>query len=316
MHLLPALIGKESLQLIIVGYDYYKERVTFFRSNTASNTDKFSKHYGVTLGHAIHASSNAPLNYFDAPAEVDTFLYGSEQKETRKAWYWDGAVSGFNNPVLAGLIEAMTNHAGRPLSDYKILSIGTGLSRKAVLTDYKESSNPEHREIYELNLENPLVICGSSDGFMEDVGKMAQSILSDPPDSATFMAYAILDPALTGKASLVRINPCLTPEINARNIYDVPAVYSYSDEEKVKFLQLMELEMDAVQNEEVELIHDLCNRFITDEEICVPNQLIRGNDNSGAPYLGYSKYREAKQKWLELEKRLTTENAENAEATQ
>ena len=68
------------------------------------------------LAEAIHASSNAPVNYFNAPAEI-----GDRR-------YWDGAIGGYNNPVLAGVIEAAVNaeRYGTSLSEIKALSLGTG----------------------------------------------------------------------------------------------------------------------------------------------------------------------------------------------
>ena len=40
---------------------------------------------------------------------------------------WDGAIGGYNNPVLAGLIEALAN--GISLDAVRVLSIGTGSVR-------------------------------------------------------------------------------------------------------------------------------------------------------------------------------------------
>src|SRR5258706_8279476 len=133
---LPAIIKKESLQLLIAGFDYFRERVSFFRSNPNSLTDKFSngKFFQISLAYAIHSSSNAPVNYFDAPAEI--IISRLNANDTRKTWYWDGAVAGFNNPVLAGLIEAITNNHNEP-REYCILSIGTGTGSRAILTDYQ-----------------------------------------------------------------------------------------------------------------------------------------------------------------------------------
>jgi len=299
LHQLPAIIGKPELQLIVVGFDYFRERVSFFRSNMNSKTDKFSngKYYQVTLANAIHASSNAPVNYFDTPAELDLNLNGN--KEHRKAWYWDGAVSGFNNPALAGLIEALTNEAGRKPEEYALLSIGTAMTKKAIIIDYKESSDPDCQKVYELNKNNPLVIAEPEFKFINDISKMAQSILSDPPDSATFIAYSILDPSLEDKANIVRINPCVTPERNPEQCYELPLVYKNDPEGKKKFMDLLELDMDAVEDNEIALLTDLCSKFIVnDDKPAVSNQLIRG-DMSG-PHIGQPTYRDAKKKWLDI----------------
>ncbi len=164
---LPAIIGKESLQIIIVGFDYFKERATFFRSNKKSKTDKFNKtYYEITLGDAIHASSNAPVNYFQEYAKVNLECLQEGEQEKKINWYWDGAVAGFNNPVLAGLIEAMTNEVNRPLEDFKILSIGTGQKSKAVIVDQKYSEgNATIRDRYEKNKDKKYVLSDDSRKF-------------------------------------------------------------------------------------------------------------------------------------------------------
>ena len=54
-----------------------------------------------------------PVNYFDAPA---TF-------PDRPGRYWDGAISGCNNPVLAAVTEAIVK--GQNPLNIAVLSIGT-----------------------------------------------------------------------------------------------------------------------------------------------------------------------------------------------
>jgi hypothetical protein len=298
---LPRIIKKDSLQILIVGFDYFRERVSFFRSNTNSVTDMFNENYfRVTLGHAIHSSSNAPVNYFDSPAEITINRLKrkeSDKEDNRKIWYWDGAVSGFNNPVLAGLIEAMTNNHGNP-QQYSILSIGTGVRSKPVLTDMGTSNNPDIKKISDRNKGNPLTISDPSVGFLKDVRKMSTSVLGDPPDSATFIAYSILDPSLSNKASLVRINPCISPEKDDSGYYDTPLVYKNIDNGDEKFRTLIELDMDATEDEAVNLIDEMCNKFIvTDGSPCIYNQLIRGNPGQ-YPFLGHATYKEAKDHWI------------------
>jgi hypothetical protein len=291
---LPAIIKKENLDLIIMGFDYFRRRSSFFRSNPTSLTDKFSdgKYFQVTLANAIHSSSNAPINYFDAPAAIDINLFNKNDR--RKTWYWDGAVAGFNNPVLGGLVEAITNHPEVALQDYCILSLGTSTGSKVVLTDLKNSTDPAMKDIYDKNKNNILTLTDTSTGFFGDIKKMSTSILGDPPDSATFIAYAMLDPTLTkNKAKLVRINPCIKPEKDSNNIYIVPEAYRNRDKE---FIALMDLDMDAVEDDEVKLISDFCDKFIVTTKPCISNQLIRGDENS--IHLGQSTYQEAKEQWL------------------
>jgi hypothetical protein len=292
---LPAIIGKKDLQLLIVGFDYFRERVNFFRSNPKSKTGKFGEFYQVSLAHAIHASSNAPVNYFDQPAKATVNLLNGNDRRT--SYYWDGAVAGFNNPVLAGLIEAITNN-GPPLNDYCILSIGTGTGGRVVITDSKDSSNLQARAIYESNINNPLVLSHPSFKILPDIRKMATSILSDPPDAATFIAYSILDPSLNNTANLVRINPLMAPELDVlHNIYVLPTAYRFDNDGEKKFISLLDMDMDAVLDDQVELINELCDRFIVnDSSTCLPNQLIRGNVKD--IYLGAPTYKQAKEKWL------------------
>ncbi|WP_026897429.1 patatin-like phospholipase family protein [Daejeonella oryzae] len=292
---LPDIIKKSDLQILIVGFDYFRERVSFFRSNTGSNTDKFSKgkYYSITLAHAIHASSNAPINYFDSPAAVKVNLLNGN--DTRKTWFWDGAVSGFNNPVLAAVIEAITNNHSDP-KELCILSLGTGTGGRAIINDYENSTNPTISAIYRTNKTNPLAQTDNTFNFLRDVKKMSTSILGDPPDSASFIAYSILDPGLSNKANLIRINPCIKPELDSNNYFILPQVYKEDTNGMDKFIKLIDMDMDAVKQEEVDLITDLCDKFIIDiDKPSLPNQFIRGDSQNG---LGFGTYREAKEKWL------------------
>ena len=215
---LTSIIGKNyngnDLSLIIPAFDYFRQRVTFFRSDRLSNTNRFSgKFYEITLVDAIHASCNAPINYYDRPAKVSLNLYsnGNKIKDQYKSWYWDGAVAGFNNPVLAGLVEAVTNNTEVSPDEFYILSIGTGLSRKAVIIDDKTSSDVNRQRRFKINLGKPFVE-KKSFNFLGDIKKMAGSILNDPPDSATFIAYSLINRSLNNeKSNLIRINPSITP---------------------------------------------------------------------------------------------------------
>ncbi len=296
LHNLPEIIKKPELQILIVGFDYFRERVSFFRSNIKSNTDRFSdgKFYQISLAHAIHASSNAPINYFDAPATVNISLLNGEDR--RKTWFWDGAVSGFNNPVLAAVIEAITNNHAEP-KEYCILSLGTGTGGEAIINDYENSSDPVISQIYKANLNNKLAKTDNTQNFLRDVRKMSTSILGDPPDSASFIAYSIIEPSLQNGANLVRINPCIKPELNKDNYFVIPEVYRNEVNGYQKFTQLMSMDMDAVEQQQVELIIDLCNKFIEQTNPGIPNQFIRGNKTSG---IGYGTYREAKEKWMQI----------------
>ena len=103
-------------ELVIVGYQYDRDRAKFFRSNPASLASGSGSSAAVTLAEAVHASTNAPINYFEEPARV--------RIDDRDVLFWDGGVTGFNNPVLAGLTEAKAN--GIASADIHVLSLGTG----------------------------------------------------------------------------------------------------------------------------------------------------------------------------------------------
>lgn len=55
-----------STNIIITAFDYDRERVKFFRSNNLSNTGNGAQN--VSILEAIHASSSAPVLFFDDPA--------------------------------------------------------------------------------------------------------------------------------------------------------------------------------------------------------------------------------------------------------
>src|SRR6218665_509567 len=146
MDALPALIGKPSLQIIITGFDYDRERATYFRSNKlskmeAGNIEELvagrqpsgAGYQGVKLLDAIHASSNAPVLFFDKPAKVTV---GDHPKSRL---FWDGAVGGNNNPVTSGLLEALANDV--PVEKIRIVSIGTANTVLPVL--YGEDGEPD-----------------------------------------------------------------------------------------------------------------------------------------------------------------------------
>jgi hypothetical protein len=80
--------SKEDLHLLITSFDYDRNRATFLRPSVIS-VPSWGRGEGadVTVAEAIHASTNAPVNYFDAPAKI------AERSER----YWDGAVAGCNN---------------------------------------------------------------------------------------------------------------------------------------------------------------------------------------------------------------------------
>src|SRR5262249_54281100 len=106
--------GGKPVHLLIVGFDYDRNRAVFFRSARASQPGLgIGEPANVTLAAAVHASTNAPVNYFDAPARI----LGADDQ------YWDGGITGNNNPVLAAVTEALV--LGQQATDLRALTLGT-----------------------------------------------------------------------------------------------------------------------------------------------------------------------------------------------
>jgi len=270
-------------RLLICGFNYFRERAEFFRTDNDSPSASSviekrnlgSGHSGsgseLTLLDAIHASSNAPLNYFNKPTKA-------EIKGSAPRYYWDGAVGGYNNPVLAGVIEVLSY--GVSIEDIHVLSIGTGTAPRPVL------------EIGESFTNKKLVVStGDEISLMKDVQKMATSILADPPDAASFMVSVLLDPSLHKETpNFVRMSPVACPEYKNK-IWDIPVVYK---DKPADFIKLIDLDMDAVKQEEVLLIDQFGDHWLKDE---VKNQGIRSN-KFYEPTIGQGKFSEAKRAWL------------------
>ena len=133
---------------------------------------------------------------------------------------------------------------------------------------------------------------------------MAMSILDDPPDAATFIAYVALDQALPDspgqqidKGRIVRMSPVIRP-VTTDGRWTLPKGLSEKE-----FVALANLEMDAVENAQVALIHKLGTQWMADN---VPNQAIR-NGSDFSCEIGHATFSEAKQAWQNLQRRTQEE---------
>lgn len=287
MREIPAMVGKPSLDIIIVSYDYTRNRAKFFRSNPNSHAD-FSAFEDVLLIEAAHASSNAPIRYFYNPAMVDV-NFKHQQNLGPKELFWDGAVSGFNNPVLAGTLEYIVNNPAIDRSDIAILSIGTAFTYLPTLTKNAEIDAQKYDSLF----QHP-----TRKEYFDDVEQLSTSILQDPPDSATYIAQVMLEPDRNKNitaTNIVRMNPCISPVLNGM-YYDYPEHYRTSAESRRQFDTLLEMDMDATENEQVTLINDFTEQYLLDR---VSNQLIRGTHSSG-DIIGHKLYSHAKQRWRDI----------------
>jgi uncharacterized protein len=262
----------QPIHAMIVGFDYDRNRATFFRSAPAGSAvwgDGAAA--DVTVAEAIHASTNAPVNYFDAPAD---FPLHSER-------YWDGGITGCNNPVLVAVTEAVV--LGNTLTDILALSIGTASVVRPVAPPGAPSS--------------PYLIARADPSLVGDLRKLATSILDDPPDAASFIAHAMtggsssLPPGVDSR--IVRMNPLISPVPMNGGGWTAPTGVT-----PAQFAYLCNLDMDAVKQTEVAAIEAYCDFWIAGQ---APNQPIRYDGATLRPEIGYDRYPQAKSAWRTLD---------------
>ncbi|MBU2902679.1 patatin-like phospholipase family protein [Maribacter dokdonensis] len=230
MNELPKHIGKDSLKIIVATYDALNNRAKFFKSfSNHSATDD-----SVRLTQAINASSNAPVQYFDFPARFKA--QGSD------IFYelWDGALGGFNNPILAGIIEAYK--LGVDLKTIRIVSLGTSNSlmsedAKKDFWNWKQIALQFRRKKLRFSTWKPQL-----NFFKETVLHQAKTILYQPPDTANYIAMMFLKAATSKDLNdqIIRLSPLIH--------YDV-----HTPKEIVPLVKdLYLLDMDLTKDEEID----------------------------------------------------------------
>jgi uncharacterized protein len=263
---------------MITSFDYDRVRAIYFRSDGGSKTASTNDTHQTTVAEAVHGSSNAPIKYFDAPAEVQC------AKDVRRCW--DGGLAGFNNPVMAALAEVLGNgyqiDSTGAAAEIEILSIGTGTVRL-----------PVQDGTIDTVLARPLLMNAS---FEEDLGVVTGVILDDPPDAATFQAHAVLGGGMdstsaTVKLPVVRLSPLVQPILSG-GVWTRP-VGLEPNEDGDPFDSLVKLDMDAVKDESVKLIDLLIQSWMNGDSL---NQPIRAGDNLQCE-IGHPKYSDGKNDW-------------------
>lgn len=259
--------GSKNVHLLIAGFDYDLDRAVFFRSSKVSGPQwGKGEAADVTLCEAIHASTNAPVKYFDAPAQ---FPNGKGRR------YWDGAIAGCNNPILAAVTEAIgMNHTSANIA---ALSIGTA---SVVLP----RQNGQHPLPYAQPTLGP--------GIVFDVRKLATSIIDDPPDGATFLAYVMTGGGKGAKppthSRVVRMNPLISP-VKKGKTWVLPDSMTSAE-----FNYLANLELDAIEQQQVDAIARYADLWIKN---IAPNQAIRMNGETLKPELGQDRFAAAVAAW-------------------
>jgi hypothetical protein len=259
-------------KVLIASFDYNRLRAQFFRSDTNSPAAGIPGTAQPTLAEAVHAATNAPIKYFDAPAQFATPAFAGYR-------YWDGAMGGFNNPTMAAVTEALSY--GTQPGDIRILSLGTANVFLPMPTPLPPPG---------AGGQNPLCAQIDNSSVFHDLQLAATTILDDPPDQASFQAHLITSgasalsqnpakPVTTG--NIVRLNPWIQPVKTAAG-WAVPKLLAYAPAgssvpnnyptDNEAFAALVALDIDAVEQGDVDLIATLGNAWLAD---AVPNQSIR-----------------------------------------
>jgi uncharacterized protein len=298
-------IKKRCPDIIITVFDYDRQRAVYFRSNRDSKmesayienqvrpgsaTDPFK---AVTLAQAVHAASNAPVQFFDDPAAFPlTMISKDGRKQTvRNRLYWDGAVGGNNNPVKVGVLEALGNAENRDerRKEIKVVSIGTSSTVVPVLYGDPGECQPEF---------DWMARRSKIDNMLDDIERISNSILNDPPDAASFDAHQVLGLAfIQNDERFVRINPMIKPKLEQRNNCSKDGWYmpgkagSWTAQE---MHDLFTMDMAIATEYGVTLINRLCDDFIAGD---FDNQGIRIGGRKMAAILGHRTFAEALAHW-------------------
>ena len=256
------------IHLLIVGFDYDCNRARLFRSAAASGPawgDGDTSQ--VKLAEAIHASTNAPVLFFDKPAQ-----FPSEPAKR----YWDGAITGCNNPILPAVTEAVV--LGNVPTSIAALSIGTGTVSRP------QAPAGAAQQVFYAPADDP--------GLLHDLEKIAGAIVDDPPDAGSFVAHVMTggSPGLAAPADsrIVRMCPMVAPVLDAGGNWGLPSGLDTN-----AFHTLANLAMDAVAQPDVQAIENFAEVWLQDK---VNNQPIRSGGNHKTE-LGQDHYSEAKAAW-------------------
>lgn len=268
---------------LLATFDYDRRRALLLRSDYHSPAASGAAPHVPTLVQAVHAATNAPVNYFNRPAVFDLYDGNLPKPGPRRRRFWDGAIGGYNNPMLAAVVEIMAAPDAPSASDIRILSIGAGTVNLPF-------------EKYYPDAPAMLVHAPPKVGLLHDIKTVATAIMDDPPDAASFIAYVWLggkvpvDRKQVTDGPVMRLNPLVQPVRDASGRLAVPPGLS-----EAQFLRLTQMDADAVAQEDVDLVRHLGELWLADG---VANQPVRANGLTFAAEIGFDRYSAAKQNWL------------------
>ena len=264
--------------LMIAAYDLDRNRGRFFRSfQSALATENPA--FEPCLADAVHASSHAPVVFFSGYATVRD---RNKPDDVRR--FWDGALGGMNNPVLAGVIEARAHGH----EDIAALAIGTSATWRPIVP----ASAAVHPE---------LVAQAASLGLVDGLRRVAGTILDDPPDNATRDADILASTA--SQMRVIRLNPLVQPvrdDAIEGGRWRLPNGYATIRAANPigAFVELRDLPMDAVDQPQIDLIAAMGTSWMADD---IPNQPLLWNPTDGTFLRGHPLFSAALAGWRLLD---------------
>ncbi|WP_405414616.1 patatin-like phospholipase family protein [Maribacter sp. Asnod1-A12] len=272
---IPKLIGKASLKIVVATYDALNNRAKFFKS-FSTKPDTYDS---VRLTQAINGSSNAPVQYFDFPAR-----FKAKQSDI---YYelWDGALGGFNNPILAGIIEAYK--LGVDLKTVQIISLGTSNSlmsseAKKNFWDWKQIALIFRRKKFAFSKWKP-----QFNFFKETVLHQAKTILYQPPDTANYIAMMFLQVA--------------TDKLLNEQIIRLSPLIHYDEQTETSIIPLVQdlyrLDMDLTKDEEIETLINCFNAWKSGKLYNQPIEFKVERNNDLSFIKGDKWYQEGMERW-------------------
>lgn len=272
-------------ELLIVGYDYQFDRAKLLRSRADSAAANYPRDDGqINLLDAVNLSTHAPLNWFDGLAHA---------AGSNSPGFWDGALTGFNNPVQLAACEAIAN--GVPRDAIGVLSIGSG---HCMLLPWDADCDPA----FKVKAPQPCL--------RKDLRKVARAIIAEPPDADSYMAHLSLveqvpqRPEQGCESPIVRCSPLIQPQHDGRQWVAPPGFASPEE-----FARLVDMDIAATADEDVRLIELLCRNWLSGAS---QNQAVRragryfGLDSQGrwneqrCCEIGYPRFADAKAAWQRM----------------
>jgi hypothetical protein len=240
----PGIFGQAGPpKCIISGFNLDRLRETFFRMPPRGSSEPEDN---ALVIEAIHFSSTAPIKYFDDPG------YGTLSGALGDTGFWDGAMGGDNNPLLAAIIECVRN--GGQLRKIVALSFGTGSVRLPLPQDLSPAQ-------LEATSGGPLVGSPPSVGnIFSEASVGVGCILDDPPASALYDSHVLLNGSWPPNSpfQVVRMSPLVRPRLDLASGNLVTPVFGVPGRADIDiFKVLSNLDMDATDPSDVAAIASL-----------------------------------------------------------